>query len=341
MNRKADEEFLTQLRAMYTPGTASKLQLKLMPESSLGNWLGELRLLTGVPFTNLVANPRLLPRESIRFFYVDENWLDALQDGATSIGLHSSRDSTHQSNMKRALTREAEVAAQQHRRRRRGKPLAEFVTIGNVRTGFLLRSAVVAGWPGLEVRGFADRDGTESIELLRLERLAPDVMICIFSGQQGIPVRIDINEPSEGLQFGLDLRPVTEDNGEFDRVIAPRWPGFTQPERTGQVITCDRARWVEAVMRQKQGRDTRVLDVLAVSERLKSRLIDLRAMTPNDKLTSAHFALQMVKSPEQQPFISDETMPLTQQIPSPSETIDVRALAAVDEDELFEELFRS
>src|SRR5437660_137777 len=42
----------------------------------LTQWLGRLRLLYGVPFTNLVPHSMLLPKESIRFFYVDRNWTD-------------------------------------------------------------------------------------------------------------------------------------------------------------------------------------------------------------------------------------------------------------------------
>jgi hypothetical protein len=200
---------------------------------------------------------------------------------------------------------------------------------GTIRTGFLLRSAVVSGWPGLEVRAFADREGTRGIELLRLERLAPDVMICIISGEQGIPARIDIDEPSEGLQFGVS----------DDRTIPPRWPGFTQPGRIGEVITDDPDLWVPPVMRKKSGKDTRVLDVIATRANLKSWLVDEEAMTEGQELESADFALQMVKSPAQQPFTADQAMPLG--LASAPDAIEIERLPAIDEDAVFQELFRS
>src|SRR5262245_33880708 len=332
MNRKSDEQYLSELRELFTTRrAASALSSRLMPASIVGNWLGDLRLLTGVPFTNLVANNRTLPRESIRFFYVDDNWLDAMQDGATSIGLHSSLDAEHQRMTKDALIREAEIGARQQRRRRRNQPLAKSVMTGTIRTGFLLRSAVVSGWPGLEVRAFADREGKQGIELLRLERLAPDVMICIISGEQGIPARIDISEPSEGLQFGIVLR--SRSNEPRDTAIPPRWPGLTQPERTGEVITKDRRqqpvtpdRWVPPVMRKKAGKDTRVLDVIATRANLKSRLIELGAMTQGEELESADFALQMVKSPAQQPFSADHAMPLAKRLASAPDAIEIERL---------------
>ena len=50
-------------------------------------WLAKLYLLYGVPFNTLVPDHRMLPMESVRFFYIDENWLTALLNGALSIGV--------------------------------------------------------------------------------------------------------------------------------------------------------------------------------------------------------------------------------------------------------------
>src|SRR5215469_3847344 len=58
----------------------------------LRQWLARLRLLEGVPFAYLVADSLLLPPESIRFFYVDRNWTDALIQGALSAGTANSAD---------------------------------------------------------------------------------------------------------------------------------------------------------------------------------------------------------------------------------------------------------
>ena len=63
----------------------SSLEAVLVPEQ-ISKWLGRLRLLKGVPFNYLVPDERMLPPESIRFFYLDINWIDSLLDGAFSIG---------------------------------------------------------------------------------------------------------------------------------------------------------------------------------------------------------------------------------------------------------------
>ena len=60
------------------------------PESEMPPYmelfLSHLRLLVGVPFDYLVPDERLLPDESIRFFYIDRSWTDRLLDGAIAVG---------------------------------------------------------------------------------------------------------------------------------------------------------------------------------------------------------------------------------------------------------------
>src|SRR5215510_7825400 len=55
-------------------------------------WMARLRLLEAVPFAYLAADSELLPRESIRFFYLDRAWTDALIQGAMSVGTVNSGD---------------------------------------------------------------------------------------------------------------------------------------------------------------------------------------------------------------------------------------------------------
>src|ERR1700690_928591 len=59
------------------------------------SFLAHLRLLVGVPFDYLVPDPRLLPNESIRFFYLDRSWTDRLVDGAIAVGKIGTREQAH------------------------------------------------------------------------------------------------------------------------------------------------------------------------------------------------------------------------------------------------------
>jgi hypothetical protein len=92
-----------------------------------------------------------------------------------------------------------------------------------VLTGFLLRSRAVSGWPGLHVR--ATRDGTR-LQLLRMERLAPAVLLVLFDG---VPDSVVIEEPRSGVQFGV--KP-SGTSGSF--TVAPR-PSPTAPSPGGPV----------------------------------------------------------------------------------------------------------
>ena len=58
---------------------------------SIINWLGRLRTLEGIPFPYIVPHEEMLPNDSIRFFHIDRNWIDAMIDGALSTGVLDSR----------------------------------------------------------------------------------------------------------------------------------------------------------------------------------------------------------------------------------------------------------
>ena len=150
----------------------------------IADWLARLMLLEQVPFAYLVAHPQLLPVESARFFSVDRNWIGALVDGALSVGVQSSRDSWFQ----QVVQQIAPDAAL----RRMGGPKAM--------SGLLVRSALVAGWPALEVEATAK--GTPAT-LLRSERMAPSVLLCLFDG---VPDTVRLRSPHQTLHFGTNAR---------------------------------------------------------------------------------------------------------------------------------------
>lgn len=172
--------------------------------------LGQLALLEGVPFEHLVPDSRMLPPESIRFFYLDNNWVHSLVDGALSIGIHSDRDIRFHTVMQHVVRKAADVAAGNLRSEAlaeasgdapaAGSPSANLNLDPRRRAGFLMRSAVVSGWPGLEVRGFVGPGDSLELKLLRLVRLAPDVLLAIF---EDLPGLIFFKEPDEDLHFGI------------------------------------------------------------------------------------------------------------------------------------------
>lgn len=182
-------------------GAPGSFQAAILPQEIVA-WLARTALLHGVPFANLVPDERMLPVESIRFFYLDRNWIDALLDGALSVGIQSSRDSLLQQILRDPLHDAVDAALSEVRGALRPVPAGTPPPLGTM-AGFVLRSALVEGWPGLEVRAWssADSAAAEPMRPLRLDRVAPGVMIAIFPD---VPVKVELNEPSEGLVFGVE-----------------------------------------------------------------------------------------------------------------------------------------
>lgn len=181
------------------------------------SFLAHLRLLVGVPFDYLVPDARLLPTESIRFFYVDRSWTDRLVDGAIAVGKIGSREQAHHQARGTEVSRQLDVTERAVRDLQRGRKVFEVARANpvsgaaDVVTGFLLRSAAVSGWPHMDVRAyrkilprnFDPNSGEASgaqLRTLRLERLAPAVMLALF---EGIPRMVMCEEPHHGIQFGV------------------------------------------------------------------------------------------------------------------------------------------
>jgi hypothetical protein len=182
-------------------------------------WLGRLRLLAGVPFSHLVADASLLPAESIRFFYVDRDWTDALVQGALSVGTVTTADRAALTQLYGIVRDEIDEA--ERLVRLPGVEPGDAVPTGAAGSisGFILRSRMVSGWPALHVRGYGldnlaqdppvpdDEVGEEHdtalkrLGLLRMERLAPAVLLVLFDG---VPSVVHIEEPRAGIQFGVE-----------------------------------------------------------------------------------------------------------------------------------------
>jgi hypothetical protein len=179
----------------------------------LRRFLARLRLLHGVPFSYLVADADLLPKESIRFFYIDRGWTDALVQGALSVGTITTADRAQLESVYPHIRDDVDNAERVIRSPHGEERLSG---AGGAITGFLLRSRAVSGWPGLHVRAYRrdviadDALTTEAeshpdrMKLLRVERLAPAVLLVLIDG---VPEVVHIEEPRRGIQFGARLDP--------------------------------------------------------------------------------------------------------------------------------------
>jgi hypothetical protein len=276
-------------------GGSQQFEAGIMPGQII-EWLAKRSLLYDVPFNNLVPNARMLPVESLRFFYVDPNWIDSLIDGALSVGVQSSRDSLFHKLLRDSLHRAVDGVLQEVRDKLRGVASGGGPPTGAL-AGFVLRSAVVSGWPGLEVMAWSAADQTNPMKALRLDRVSPTVMIGIYPD---VPAKLEFNEPSEGLVFGF------EDEGFAIRYL-PGTEGAT-PSNVGHVRPDpndpEKNLWLPPDIINGLKRPLPLNQPPLKIASLAAALQD-KFPSPRPTLKPASFAVQIVRVPEQMLFVPE------------------------------------
>jgi hypothetical protein len=265
--------------------------------------LAHLRVLVGVPFDYLVADARLLPDESIRFFYLDRSWTDRLVDGAIAVGKIGSREQSHHQAHAAAVSQQLDLTERIVRQVQIGKisfpdlktENDKDTTPADIVTGFLLRSAAVSGWPHMDVRAY-DLDIPEKpqpldpadpevkkhqLVTLRLELLSPSVMLALF---QGIPHLVYLEEQHHAIQFGINDTP----NGFFMDLRSAtgfQVPNSQNPDSTRVPVRAG---------------NPRVVHVAALRKALSDEIATHPTMPPQNG--SANFAVEVLQPPWRQRF---------------------------------------
>ncbi|KAK5655814.1 hypothetical protein OQA88_5352 [Cercophora sp. LCS_1] len=246
-----------------------------VPKSSdwhlVQSWILDNMFLKNIPAHYLIPDPSYLPPESIRFFYIDNNWMDAFIDGALSIGNHLDRadDAVRQglkNNLNRYFKTELDPVVGSKLNYRPQIPCF----------GFLLRSSVVRAFPDLQIHApwFKPKDDKgeallhgEREPVLRFETIDKDTLLCLFDRMPGSKyweesMQITLSQPphqqcfSLGGQDGLDSDQVavsfqstytTIDNpvGErYDTLRTVKWSridpkGPHEPSEKGDKLITD------------------------------------------------------------------------------------------------------
>lgn len=304
----------------------------------VADFLVRLRLAENVPFTYLVPHQDLLPAESIRFFTVDEKWLDALLEGAMAVGAASTRDTDQSSQATPAIAAAVRSARPLVAAVRRNQAPRSAIA-GQVRramtaaavssrtptaihvgddssnssdgsdlpvlpgdspmTGFLLRSSLVSGWPGMSVRAFtrtdipeqadpATIDPSECVPILRLELLAPSVLLVLFSGT---PALVWLEEPHHGIQLGIDPDNTVE-------LVGPTGTAITTTDASGDPVP------ETAVVPMRANAPDGVIDISELAANLAAKHAADPRVAPQGG--SAALALQLLRPPWRQRFSIDE-----------------------------------
>ncbi|NSL86040.1 hypothetical protein ECE50_004305 [Chitinophaga sp. Mgbs1] len=259
----------------------------------LSDWIARFKLLYPIPFRKLVADQRMLPNESLRFFYLDMNWLNAAIDGAMSFGIDSTKAKTLHDIVMPVIRDAARQKTGMIRQQITGRQTTA-TTPPDVMSGFLLRSAMVKAWPTLTIRAKDATDNT--LTIIRTDHLAPNLLLCIFSG---VPDNVTFSEPQESLCFGVD----DEGKAVIRNVVTGSNPLGKQ---MGSVAVRDLTGNQQLCMRAAGSH------VLNISPDSTNGLVQTiqRAMTqdntppPGGKLSAGTLALQLMKSTEAVSFKS-------------------------------------
>ena len=236
--------------------------------SSLLEWLNALRLLKNIPFQYLVVDPKLLPINSIRFFYIDEMWLDQIEEGCFSLGLHCDKDNESNKFIKNEI---------REKRKSLSLPVA----------GFLLHSPIVSGWPDLIVE-FNAKKG-EKINMLRKENLGENVLLCLFDKY---PEAIEIKEPEKHMSFG------GEGNSFAEAEFSCRRIDNENDHQIGESFLPDKPEDL-LVNNCLHSKELKTLSIVPCSNDPSSQNSILNAYKTQFKrdLTPSEFALQLIKTP--------------------------------------------
>lgn len=261
----------------------ARVNLPAIPDI-VAQFIGQLRLLNGIPFDWLVPHEAMLPTESFRLFSVDPNWIEALVDGAFSIGRATEgerqADKAHYTDL---VKRSANAARKMRvndrpnlaraKQARSGEPLQQM-------TGMLLRSQLVPGWPRLNINGYSDTQGTTEVPKLRMVTLSQDVMLCLFDGTVAM---VAIHEAPEQLHCGVEMK-----SGAASTTLR----AVTGPNPGQQYLTDPKGGPASAVVPLRA--DGQTLQVADAAASVLTKLNTDFSQNITD-FTSAEFALEFIK----------------------------------------------
>ncbi|SFU19107.1 hypothetical protein SAMN04489724_0101 [Algoriphagus locisalis] len=266
----------------------------------LKDWLAQLTLLYGVPVEYLVPDIRLLPIESIRFFYLDRNWLDRLVDGAMSVGVLSSADAVFNLSFFKQIYDQVDSAQMTLRSTLREAAPSGSGEVGGPITGFIFRSQVVADFPGIEIN--PTQEG-KALPILRMDTLSSNTLLCIFSG---VPDKVEFIQPGEGLHFGLFPNDPPQDGSDFHLFLRGLGEGGYP---AGVQIEDGHGTKLRGYgsFRSGNGQPAGVVDIGGLVNNISGTLPS--GASKDGKLTSGGFAIQMTKTAQKQPYESGSNFP--------------------------------
>ena len=132
----------------FTP-PSTNISLPQQLQDKITSWQN----LENIPYVYIIPDHELLPTEGIRFFQLDNNWINAFLCGAFSVG-HVAADLS--------------------------SSLSTYLMSDTV-TGFFMNSMVISGWPDFITKAYP-QSGTSSLSLKRRDDIDVNLRMYLVSG---------------------------------------------------------------------------------------------------------------------------------------------------------------
>ncbi|KAL8683140.1 MAG: hypothetical protein Q9186_000853 [Xanthomendoza sp. 1 TL-2023] len=143
--------------------------------AQLLSWCMNAWYLQGIPMHYILPDPVFVPKETLRTFFVDQNWFKTFFDGAFSITEHF----TEQDEVRESIKANLDDYLQSPLMKDIPKPLVP-------RWGFILRSEMVTKFPDLRISAPRTMEFDEETEhdgrpeVIRKETIDADTILCLF-----------------------------------------------------------------------------------------------------------------------------------------------------------------
>ncbi|MCJ1385950.1 hypothetical protein MMC17_009075 [Xylographa soralifera] len=159
------------------------------------NWLSDKLFLGDIPPQFLVPEPSFIPQEGLRYFYIDDFWLDCLIDGALSVANHLDHEDDH-------VRRDIKNVFNNYLRTVVNDTIKPQIPC----YGFILRSKLVETLPDLRITvtwKTDDPDDHKREDVCRWTKYDKQTIVCLLDRQPQELEAITLAQPPHQQRFSL------------------------------------------------------------------------------------------------------------------------------------------
>ncbi|KAF2269961.1 hypothetical protein CC78DRAFT_508670 [Lojkania enalia] len=227
------------------------------------SWMAEKLSLGGIPPQYIIPEPSFVPPESLRFFHIDDFWLDCLLDGALSVANHLDEDDDF-------VRREI--------KKRFNEYLATDVPEAGFKPqipcyGFIIRSKLVKAMPDLRIT-VNWNNSDNRFPVCRWTRWDDQTLMCLLDREPEELNSIVLAQPQHQQRFALGSG-INAENKKVDYVFRQLYtssPGISPDEK--KLINSNASEWLNF--------DTRCLYISKMASEINRELGQVGKEAYND-----------------------------------------------------------